>query len=63
MRAYGAWGKKMAEVLDWPVYVSLAEGKAYARWKDKRIPTEFEFHRAAFASPDHGQRNFPITSR
>jgi len=34
--------------LSWPVYVSQAEAAAYARWKDQSLPTEPEFHRAAF---------------
>ncbi|HEV8342360.1 MAG TPA: SUMF1/EgtB/PvdO family nonheme iron enzyme, partial [Candidatus Binatia bacterium] len=49
----------LSAVLDWPVYVSLAEARAYARWKGKRIPTEAEFHRAAFYDPSRGQISFP----
>ena len=35
----------------WPVYVSQAEAAAYARWKDRRLPTEAQYHRAAFGTP------------
>jgi gamma-glutamyl hercynylcysteine S-oxide synthase len=33
--------------LDWPVYVSQAEAKAYAKWAGKSMPTEAEWQRAA----------------
>lgn len=40
------------QVSSWPVYVSLAEARAYAKWRGKRLPTEAEFHRAAYYGPD-----------
>jgi gamma-glutamyl hercynylcysteine S-oxide synthase len=43
----------------WPVYVSHAEARAYAAWRDARLPTEAEFHRSAYASPDGTDRIFP----
>ena len=45
--------------LDWPVYVSHAEAEAYARWKGKRLPTEAQFHRAAYGRPDGKENAFP----
>ena len=43
----------------WPVYVSHAEARAYARWKRLRLPTEAEFHRAAFGTPQGLERSYP----
>jgi ergothioneine biosynthesis protein EgtB len=45
--------------LDWPVYVSQAEATAYARWKGRRLPSEAEYHRAAFGTPDGREQSYP----
>jgi len=45
--------------LAWPVYVSQAEASAYARWQGRRLPTEPEFHRAAYGTPAGSERVYP----
>ncbi len=49
----------LADAADWPVQVSWAEAHAYARWKGLDLPTEAEFHRAAFGAPDGTVRAHP----
>ena len=45
--------------LDWPVYVACEDAQAYARWAGKTLPTEAQFHRAAFATPNGDERAYP----
>jgi ergothioneine biosynthesis protein EgtB len=45
--------------MNWPVYVSHAEAMAYARWAGKSLPTEEQWHRAAYGTNDGRERNFP----
>ena len=60
----GAWfWRGMFELIplppSWPVYVSHAEASAYARWQGLRLPSEAEFHRAAFGTPEGTERVHP----
>jgi ergothioneine biosynthesis protein EgtB len=60
----GAWSYRamFAEVplpLDWPAYVSYAEAAAYARWAGKQLPTEAQFHRAAYATREGKETDYP----
>ncbi len=45
--------------LDWPVYVSFAEATAFANWSKKALPTEEQWHRAAFGAPHAAQSLYP----
>lgn len=46
--------------LDWPVFVSHAEASAYAKWLGRKLPTEPQFHRAAYGTSDEKvERSYP----
>ncbi|MGP6157070.1 MAG: SUMF1/EgtB/PvdO family nonheme iron enzyme [Vulcanimicrobiaceae bacterium] len=51
--------EEMPLPLSWPVYVTQAQARAYAAWKGARLPSEAEYHRAAFGTPRGGERAFP----
>lgn len=44
---------------DWPVYVSQREARAYAEWAGMSLPSEEQFHRAAFGTRNGEERNYP----
>jgi gamma-glutamyl hercynylcysteine S-oxide synthase len=45
--------------VSWPVYVSHRQARAYAEWACMRLPTEAQYHRAAFGTPSGVERDFP----
>jgi gamma-glutamyl hercynylcysteine S-oxide synthase len=45
--------------LNAPVYVSYAEASAYARWSGKLLPTEAQWHRAAYGTRDGHELDYP----
>jgi formylglycine-generating enzyme required for sulfatase activity len=57
-----AWRGMFGETplpLDGPVWVTHQEAAAYAAWKGKSLPTEAQYHRAAYASPTGAEREYP----
>jgi len=45
---------------DWPVYVSHAEASAYSKWLGRKLPSEEQFHRAAYGTPSgKHERSYP----
>ena len=44
--------------MDWPVFVTHEQATAYAKWAGHTLPTEAQFHRAAYAD-DSDEREFP----
>jgi len=45
--------------LSWPVYVTFQQAQAYADWKGCTVPTEAQFHRAAYGTPSGVDQQFP----
>jgi iron(II)-dependent oxidoreductase len=56
---YHTMFEKVPLPADWPVYVSHAEAAAYARSAGKELPTEEEWHRAAYSAPNGSERPYP----
>ena len=56
------WRTMAGEILlplDWPVYVTFREARDYAQWAGKTLPTEAQFHRAAYGTPNGHEQPYP----
>lgn len=63
-RRDGAWllrlqFEEIALPLSWPAYVTHRQAQAYAEAMGMRLPTEAEYHRAAYGTPRGDERAFP----
>jgi formylglycine-generating enzyme required for sulfatase activity len=56
---YRGWSAEFLVPNDLPAYVNQEQAARYARWVGKRLPTEAQFHRAAFGTPEAEERTFP----
>lgn len=45
--------------LDAPVYVTQQQALEFARWRGAELPTEAQYHRAAYGTPEGDEREFP----
>lgn len=45
--------------LSWPAYVTHRQARTYANWAGMALPTEAQFHRAAYGTPSGVERSFP----
>jgi formylglycine-generating enzyme required for sulfatase activity len=51
--------EEVALPYSWPVYVTHDQAEAYVRWAGMRLPSEAEYHRAAFGTPGGEERPYP----
>src|ERR1700730_277294 len=56
---YQAMFQELPLIPDWPVYVSHAEASAFACWAKKSLPTEAQWHRAAYGTSQQVERAYP----
>jgi formylglycine-generating enzyme required for sulfatase activity len=49
--------------LDWPVYATHEQASAFAAWRGASLPTEAQYHRAAFGTPSGEESEYAWGSR
>jgi ergothioneine biosynthesis protein EgtB len=49
----------LEQVREWPVTLSLAEARAWCRWRGTRLPSEAELHHALYGAPNGRRRSYP----
>ena len=54
-----AMGGDLPLPLAWPVYATWEQALAYAQWAGKALPTEAQFHRAAYGGANGAERAYP----
>ncbi len=54
-----AMGGDIPLPLDWPVYVTWMQALNYAQWAGKALPSETQFHRSAYGTPNGEERSYP----
>jgi iron(II)-dependent oxidoreductase len=64
MERDGAWMQRgmfqdVPLPLDWPVYATWEQARAYSLWRGMGLPAEAQYHRAAFGAPDGRERLLP----
>ena len=59
VRSFRGMFEELPFPANWPVYVSHAEASAYARWAKKSLPTEAQWHRAAYGTPQGTEQPYP----
>ena len=49
--------------MDWPVFVSYNDAAVYAHWSGQSLPTEAQYHRAAYGTSGDEERQYPWGDR
>jgi len=56
---YRGMGAEIPLPENWPVYVNQIQAESYAQWIGKSLPSEEQFHRAAYGTPEGNELDYP----